>query len=61
MIVESIANNWDIAYNQFRNIEYKTLVDPVSQKKVIEVVQYLYNKMGKLEPTVKPRTIDVQA
>jgi hypothetical protein len=59
MIVQSIANNWDMVYNQFRNIEYKTLVDPVSQKKVIEVVQYLYNKMGELEPTVKPRTVDV--
>jgi len=61
MIVQSIANNWDMVYNQFRNIEYKTLVDPVSQKKVIEVVQYLYNKMGELDPTVKPRTVDVRA
>lgn len=61
MVVQSISTAWDMVYNQSRKTEYTSLVDPVTQKKVVEVVQYLYNKMGELEPTSKARTVDVQA
>jgi hypothetical protein len=37
--------------HQNRLTTYKTIQDPVSNKQLIEVVQYLYNKVGELEPT----------
>jgi len=64
MIVQSIHNSWDMLYNQYRSTVYKTLEDPISQKKVVEVIQYLYNKNGKItevEPSTKGRTIDIKA
>lgn len=60
MIVQSITNNWDMVYNQYRNTVYRTLVDPVSDKKIIEVVQYLYDKRGEVTPTAKGQVIDIQ-
>jgi len=60
MIVQSITNNWDMVYNQYRNTVYRTLVDPVSDKKIIEVVQYLYDKRGEVKPTAKGQVIDIQ-
>ena len=61
MIVQNITNSWDIVYDQYRRIEYRTLLDPKTHKKVIEVVQYLYDNTGKIEPTAKGRIIDKQA
>jgi hypothetical protein len=50
-----------MVYNQYRNTVYKTLEDPITQKKIIEVVQYLYNKEGRIEEPVKGRNVDKQA
>jgi len=61
MIIQSIHNSWDMVYNQYRNTVYKTLEDPITQKKIIEVVQYLYNKEGRIEEPVKGRNVDKQA
>jgi hypothetical protein len=61
MIVQSVTNSWDTVYNQYRNTEYKTLVDPKTHKKVIEVVQYLYDKKGEVHPVAKGQNIDIQS
>ncbi len=50
-----------MVYNQYRNTVYKTLEDPVSHKKVIEVVQFLYTKNGALEAPAKGQNVDKQA
>ena len=60
MIVQNVTNSWDMVYNQYRNTEYRTLLDPKTNKKVIEVIQYLYDKKGEVQPTSKGQTIDVQ-
>ena len=61
MIVQSVTNSWDMVYNQYRNTEYRTLIDPKTHKKVIEVVQYLYDNKGQLTPAAKGQVIDIQA
>jgi DNA-binding NtrC family response regulator len=61
MIIQSIHNAWDTIYNQYRNTVYKTLEDPVTQKQYIEIVQYLYNKEGRVEESTKGRNVDKQA
>lgn len=60
MIVQSITNSWDMVYNQYRKTEYRTLIDPKTDKKVIEVIQYLYDKKGEVHPVVKGQNIDIQ-
>jgi len=60
MIIQSIQQSWDMVYNQYRNTVYKTLEDPVSQKKYIEVVQFLYTKNGAIEAPVKGNNVDTQ-
>jgi hypothetical protein len=59
MIVQSVTNSWDMVYNQYRNTEYRVLIDPVTHKKVTEVVQYLYDKKGRIEPVIKGQVIDI--
>jgi hypothetical protein len=61
MIVQSIHSAWDMVYNQYRNIVYKTLEDPITQKTYIDVVEYLYTKEGKIEEPAKGRNVDNQA
>jgi len=61
MIIQSIYNSWDTIYNQYRNTMYKTLEDPMTQKTYIEVIQYLYNKTGKVEESTKGSNVDKQA
>ena len=61
MIVQSVTNSWDMVYNQYRNTEYRTLIDPKTNKKVIEVVQYLYDNKGQVTPAAKGQVIDIQA
>ena len=61
MIVQSVTNSWDMVYNQYRNTEYRTLIDPKTHKKVIEVVQYLYDNKGQVTPAAKGHNIDIQA
>ena len=61
MIIQSIQQSWDMVYNQYRNTVYKTLEDPMTQKTYIEVIQYLYNKEGKVEESAKGNSVDKQA
>jgi hypothetical protein len=61
MIVTSISTNWDMVYDQYRKTEYKTLIDPVTDKRVVEVVQYLYDKQGQIRPDAKGQNVDIQA
>jgi hypothetical protein len=49
MIIQSVTSVNDMVNHQYRTTFYKTLEDPVSRKQYIEVVQYLYNKIGQLE------------
>ena len=60
MIVQSISTSWDMVYDQYRKIEYKTLVDPVTHKKVTEIVHYLYDKKGQVSPNAKGQVVDIQ-
>jgi hypothetical protein len=61
MIIQSIQQSWDMIYNQYRNTVYRTLEDPMTQKTYIEVIQYLYNKEGKVEESAKGSSVDKQA
>jgi hypothetical protein len=60
MIVQSVTNSWDIVYNQYRNTEYRTLIDPKTDKKVVEVIQYVYDKKGEVHAVAKGRTVDIE-
>ena len=60
MIVQSVTNSWDMVYNQYRNTEYRTLIDPKTHKKVTEVIQYLYDNRGEVKPVAKGQVIDIQ-
>jgi hypothetical protein len=60
MIVQSVTNSWDMVYNQYRNTEYRILIDPKTHKKVIEVIQYLYDKKGEVKSVAKGQVIDIQ-
>ena len=51
MIVQSIHTAWDMVNHQSRLTIYKTIDDPATNKQLLEVVQYLYNRVGQLEPT----------
>ena len=50
-----------MVYDQYRKTEYKTLIDPVTDKRVVEVVQYLYDKQGQIRPDAKGQNVDIQA
>ena len=59
MIVQSIHSSMRVATNGYRNIVYTTLEDPATHKKVTEVVEYLYDETGKIEPvTTKGHQVD---
>ena len=46
----------------YRNTVYTTLEDPVTHKRVIEVVEHLYSEKGKVEPTnTNGRHVDTKA
>ena len=61
MIVQSISTSWDMVYDQYRKIESKTLIDPVTHKKVTEIVHYLYDKKGQVSPNAKGQVVDIQS
>ena len=61
MIVQSVTSVNDMVNHQDRLTVYSTLVDPATNKQVIEVVQYLYNRVGQLEPTHHNSQVDKQA
>ena len=50
-----------MVYDQYRKTVYKTLIDPATDKKVVEIVQYLYDKHGQIRPDVKGQNVDIQA
>ena len=58
MIVQSVTSVNDMVNHQYRTTVYSQLVDPTTNKKIIEVVQYLYNKVGELEPTHHSTQVD---
>jgi len=59
MIVQSIHTTMGVTSTGYRNTVYTTLEDPVTHKKVIEVVEYLYDETGKIEPvTTKGHQVD---
>ena len=47
--------------HQYRTTVYTIVKDPVTTKQLVEVVQYLYNKDGELEPTHHNYEIDKKA
>jgi hypothetical protein len=61
MIIQSISTINDITNHQYRATVYKTVQDPATNKQYLEVVQYLYDKVGKLEPTHRNNQIDKKA
>lgn len=61
MIIQSVIAVNDMINHQYRNTVYKTLDDPATHKKSIEVVQYLYNRKGKTEPTHHVTQVDQRA
>jgi len=50
-----------MVYDQYRRTEYKTLIDPATDKRIVEVVQYLYDKQGQIKPDAKGQNVDIQA
>ena len=50
MIVQSIHSSTGVTSIGYRNTVYTTLEDPVTHKKVIEVVERLYDDTGLVEP-----------
>lgn len=61
MIIQSVTAVTDMVNHQDRTTVYSTLVDLKTNKQVVEVVQYLYDKVGKLEPTHHNNHIDKKA
>jgi hypothetical protein len=60
MIIESTSAVRDIVNNIYRTTLYSTVKDPVTNRKYIEVVQYLYNRVGELVPTHYNPKVDVK-
>jgi hypothetical protein len=61
MIIESTSAVRDIVNNRYRTTLYTSVLDPVTNKKYIEVVQYLYNRVGDVVPTHHNNKVDVKA
>jgi hypothetical protein len=61
MIIEAIQTVRDTFHNKDRVTIYKTLVDESTNKKVVEIVQYLYSRNGTIESPSKGSNIDLKA
>lgn len=61
MIIEAIQTVRGIFHNKERVTVYKTLVDEMSNKKVVEIVQFLYTKTGTIEKPSKGTNINIKA
>jgi len=61
MIVQSATPINDMINHQYRTTVYTIVKDPATNKQLIEVVQYLYNKDGDLESTHHNHQIDKKA
>ena len=61
MIIQSATAINDMINHQYRTTVYTIVKDPTTNKQLVEVVQYLYNKDGELEPTHHNYQIDKKA
>ena len=61
MIVQSATPINDMINHVYRTTVYTIIKDPATNKQLVEVVQYLYNKDGDLEPTHHNYEIDKKA
>ena len=62
MIVQSIHSTTGVTSTGYKNTVYTTLEDPVTHKRVIEVVEHLYDSTGRVEPAnTKGRDVDIKA
>jgi len=61
MIIQSTSAVNDISNHQYRTTIYNIIRDPATNKQYLEVIQYLYDKVGKLEPTHRNNQIDKKA
>lgn len=61
MIIEAVQTVRGIFHNKERVTVYKTLVDGSSNKKVVEIVQFLYTKTGSIEGPSKGSSVDLKA
>ena len=61
MIVQSVTSVTDMINHQYRNTVYTMVIDPATNKQLIEMVQYLYNRVGQLEPTHHNTEVDKKA
>lgn len=51
MIVTSIGTHLDRYYGVDKKLVIKNVYNPVTEKMGVEYIQYIYNKIGQLEPT----------
>jgi hypothetical protein len=61
MIITGVYNLWDTVYGQVRQTVYRTLEDPVTNKQVIQIEHYLYDKTGNIPQNNLGNNIDKQA
>jgi len=62
MIVQSIHSTVGVTGTGYKNTVYTTLEDPVTHKRVTEVVEHLYSATGRVEPAdTKGRHRDIKA
>ena len=62
MIVQTIHSTIGLTSTGYRNTVYTTFVDPVTHKRLVEVVEHLYSDKGRVEPAnTKGRHIDLKA
>ena len=61
MIVQTIHSTMRVNSTGYHNTVYTTFEDPVTHKRVIEVVEHLYSDTGRVEPAnTKGRHIDTK-
>ena len=61
MIIQAVQTTWDLSYNKDRKTVYKTVRDESTNRTIVEVVQYLYNKNGHIETPSKGGSVDMKA
>jgi hypothetical protein len=61
MVIQGIQTVYDTFHYKDRVTVYKTLVDETSNKKVVEIVQFLYSRNGAIEGPSKGSNIDLKA
>jgi hypothetical protein len=61
MVIQGIQTVFDTFHYKDRVTVYKTLVDELTNKKVVEIVQFLYNRNGSIEEPSKGSNVDIKA